>query len=279
MQQWWKWMAVAMVLGIATFARAADEKPSDLKVEASALRVVAPYSNADEALNAFGSRTPGTTVTLLIASPSDRIVHFDHAASAVAKFTDDKGNDLLARAAGPVPPNGEAIVPQGFSLFPLISKDGKACAVEVSAPLLPAKGSAAVKLSGSVTMLCASATKEFIQKDVPVKNGSRIETPSLKLTLEHIGKPDVGDEPLSITLRSHNNLDDVADVKFFKADGTEIKSRSIGGISKMAVLGELTVEWCFNLAENADAVTLKLNMWTDVQKKKASFDLTIGPGL
>jgi hypothetical protein len=272
------WLAFFFALTTMSL-RAAEDKPSDLKVEASALRVVAPYTNADEALNAFGSRTPGTTVTLLISSPSDRIVHFEHAASAVTKFTDDKGNDLLARAAGPVPPNGEKIVPQGFSLFPLLSKDGKACALEVSAPLLPAKGSAAVKLAGTLTMLCASATKEIIQKDVAVKNGSKIETPTMKLTFEHIGKPDVGDEPLSITLRSHNNLDDVADVQFYKADGTLIRSRSIGGISKMAVLGELTVEWCFNLAENVDAVTLKLNMWSDVQKKKVDFDLTIGPGL
>ena len=43
------------------------------------------------------------------------------------------------------------------------------------------------------------------------------------------------------------------------------------------MLGELTVEWCFNLAENVDAVTLKLNMWSDVQKKKVDLDHNIFP--
>jgi hypothetical protein len=275
-----KWMAITILTCVATLGlAAAEDKPSDLKVEASALRVIAPYTTTDEALNAFGSRNPGTTVTLLITTPSDRLVHFDHQASSITKFADDKGNDLLARPAGPAAPTPEKIVPQGLALFPQIAKDGKACAIEVNAPLLPAKASTAIKLAGTVTMICASATKEIVQKDVPVKNGSKITTADLELSLVRVGKPDVGDEPLSLTLRSHKNLDDLADVKFFKADGTEIKSRSIGGISKMAVLGELTVEWSFNLAEVADAVTVKLYLWSDRQVKKANFDLTIGPGL
>ncbi len=274
-----RWMLCILVLVVTGFSVAAEDKPSDLKVEASGLRVIAPFSVNDEALNAFGSRTPGTTATLLITSPSDRIVHFDHASSTITRFTDDKGNDLLAKPAGPATPNPEKIVQQGLALFPQISKDGKACAVEVNAPVLPAKGSTSIKLAGTLTLVCASATKEIVQKDVPVKNGSKIDAQKLALTLVQVGKPLVGDEPLSITLRSHESLDDLADVKFFKADGTEIKSRSVGGLSKMAVLGELTVEWCFNLAEMSDAVTIKLFVWSDRQVKKTNFELTIGPGL
>ena len=274
-----RWMLCVLVLLTAAFSSAAEDKPSDLKVEASGLRVIAPFSVNDEALNAFGSRTPGTTATLLITSPSTRIVHFDHEGSTITQFTDDKGNDLLAKPAGPAAPNPEKIVQQGLALFPQISKDGKACAVEVNAPVLPAKGSTSIKLAGTLTLVCASATKEIVQKDVPVKNGAKIDAEKLALTLVQVGKPLVGDEPLSITLRSHESLDDLADVKFFKADGTEIKSRSVGGLSKMAVLGELTVEWCFNLAEMADAVTIKVLVWSDRQVKKTHFELTIGPGL
>ena len=78
-----RWMLCILVLVVTGFSVAAEDKPSDLKVEASGLRVIAPFSVNDEALNAFGSRTPGTTATLLITSPSDRIVHFDHASSTI----------------------------------------------------------------------------------------------------------------------------------------------------------------------------------------------------
>jgi len=251
---------------------AGEEPASDLKVEASGLRIVAPFSNADKLLNAFSARAPGTTVTLLIASETGGFVRLDPAASAVLKFTDDKGTDLFARKPD------EPASASGLNLSPVISKDGKACAVEVNATGTPAKGSTSLKLSGTMTMLCASARTEFVQKDIAVKNGSKITAPGLDLTLEKVGKPDVGDEPLSITLRASKSLDSIAEIKFFSADGKEIKSRS-AGMAKMGVLGSLIVEWTFNLAETADAVTAKLYFWTDLKKKKVDFDLSVQVGL
>ena len=127
-------------------------------------------------------------------------------------------------------------------------------------------------------MLCATAKTEFVQKDVVVRNGSKITAPDVEMTVEKVGKPDVGDEPLSLTLRATKNLDSIAEIKFFKADGKEIKSRS-AGIAKMGVLGSLTVEWTFNLAESADTVTAKIYFWTDLKKKKVDFDLNVQAGL
>lgn len=251
-----------------------EERPSDLKVEACGLRVVAPFQNADELLHAFSARTPGTTVTLLVASEAGGFVRLDQTASAVVKFSDDKGNDLYARTGNP----DELIGTSGLSMTPAISRDGKACAVEVNAPNVAAKGAMSLKLSGTITMLCATAKTEFVQKDIPVKNGSKIAAPDHELTMEKVGKPDVGDEPLSVTLRATKNLDSIASIEFFNAKGKEIKSRS-AGIAKMGVLGSLIVEWTFNLAENADAVTAKIYFWTDLKKKKVDFDLTVQAGL
>ena len=58
-------------------AAAAEDKPEDLTVEVSGMRIVAPFKNADPALNAFGSRTPGTCVSLLISSTAGNFVQFD----------------------------------------------------------------------------------------------------------------------------------------------------------------------------------------------------------
>jgi hypothetical protein len=249
------------------------EESSDLKVESSGLRVVAPIRNSDELLHAFSARTAGTTVTLLVESGAGGFIKLDQAASSVSKFTDDKGNDLFARKSADEPVGASTL-----TFTPVISRDGKACSLEVSAPNAPAKGAVALKLSGTITMVCATAKTEFVQKDVLLKNGSKITAPDLNLTVEKVGKPDVGDEPLSLTLRATKTLDSIAEIKFFKADGKEIKSRS-AGIAKMGVLGSLIVEWTFNLAEPADAVTAKIYFWTDLKKKKVDFDLNIQAGL
>ena len=264
-------MAFCMWLSLA----AAEDKPAELSIETAGVRVVAPFKSADVALNPFGNRIAGTCVALLITSPAN-FIHFDASESAITKFADDKGKDLLANVAGPAPVI-ELLTPKGFGA-PVISKEGNACAIEVNAPLLPEKGSTTLKLAGTITMVCASGKKEIVQKDVPVKDGSKIEADGLKMTFEAVGKPQFDKDPLSITLTSHDALDRVADVKFFKPDGTEIKSRSTMKQSA-AVLGSLTVDWSFNLAEAADVVTVKIYLWSDLQKKKQNFELTISTGL
>jgi hypothetical protein len=275
-------LSMCVLLPFAALA-ATEEKPAELTVEAAGLRVIAPFKTADAALNAFSSQTPGTCVSLLISSPTDHFVHFDSHDSVITKFTDDRGKDLLAKTSGPTPPDGEPLVQQGFSLFPQISKDGKACAVEITAGLLPDKGAAAIKLSGVIAMLSSSAKREFIQKDVALKPDSKIVADDLKLSIARVEVPDrtderAGHEALAVTLRAHQELDRIAEMKFYNADGKEIFSRS-AGVTKMGVLGTLTVDWTFNLAERADTVIVKIYLWSDFQTKKQNFDLAISTGL
>lgn len=261
-----------LCLGIiaASGLLAADGDETDVKVEATGLRVVAPAK--ETALRAFNWQA-GTTLALLISSDKGGFVQFDQKNSVVAKLVDDKGNDLLTKSKGE-PWFG---IP-GFGMLTNISKDGKACAVEVLAPLTPAKGAASIKLEGVLTMLCASDKKEHAQKDVPLKNGTKLTAGRVELAIDKIGKPEHGAEPLCLTLRSTMELDEVAEVKFYRVDGGEIKSRRTG-TSKMGILGAMTVEWDYNLAESADAATVKVFLWSDLQKKRVPFNLNINVGL
>ena len=249
-------------------ARAGED---EVKVEVSGLRIVAPVEDA--AVRAF-NWSPGTSVALLVKSPAGGLIQFDSKDSALSKFTDDKGNDLLAKPAKPSTFFGTI----GFSLFSKISADGKACALEVNSPSVPAKGSAAIKLEGVIALLTATQKKEHVLKDVPIRDGSKVNAGNLELTIQKVGKPEWGDEPLSLAFRATKELDEVAEIRFFKADGTEIKSRSTGS-SKMGVLGSMTVEWYYNLAEKADAATIKVFVWTDLQKKKVPLSLSVDVGL
>lgn len=265
---------MSFVLLLASFCLAgmAGEADAELKVQANGLRIVARAASDDEALKPF-SAPSGTTVALLISSEKGGLIQFDPENSTLSRFTDDKGNDLLTstvidKSAGRA----------GFSMFPKVSADGKHCAIEVSAYSTPAKGSAKLKLEGVATMLCASEKTETVVKNVAMKNATKFEAAAIEVTLDNVGKPDFGDEPFSVTLRSHNKMDNVAEIKFCKADGSEVKSHRTGS-SKMAILGSLTVEWTYSLAEKIDVGQIKVYTWKDMEKKKVPFKLDVDVGL
>jgi hypothetical protein len=258
---------------------AGEGAPTDVTVQAAGLRIVSELpAGVEDKLRSF-NWTTGTTVTLLITSPAGGFVQFDHKNSAISKFTDDKETDLLAK-----PKASKAASTSGFSLFPNVAADGKACSVEVCGPSTPVKGATSLKLEGVLTMLCAANKKEFEQKDVPLKSGSKITADKTELMIEKVGKPEWGNEDkqreqLSVTLRSHNSeLDEVAEIRFFKTNGTEIEARRMG-TSKMGILGAMTVDWDYILSEKADAATVKVYLWTDLQKKKVPFSLNLDVGL
>jgi hypothetical protein len=258
-----------LIIANVAWAGAADD---EIKVEADGLRVVGLNKTGDESMRAF-NWTSGTTISLLITSEKGGLIQFDAENSALAKFLDGKGNDMLTK-----PANYKGFGRIGFSMFPRVSSDGKACNIEISSPNLPAKGTTQLKVEGVVTMLCASSKKEHVVTNVALKNGTKVTCPELELTIDNVAKPDFGDDPLGLTLRSKKKLDSVAEVRFFKADGTEIKARRTG-TSQMGILGDLTVEWSYNFSEKADVATVKIYTWSDLQKKKVPFSLDVGPAL
>ncbi|MCY3018907.1 MAG: hypothetical protein NTW87_07760 [Planctomycetota bacterium] len=273
------WAAFALACSVL-----AGEAADDLKVQATGLRLVAPAVSADESVRAFNWSTAdwssGTTVALLVSRPGGGLVQFDANGSSLAKFADDKGTDLLAKpASDPAAADGgkRKLVPAGFSLFPRVSQDGKFCAVELRGPALPARGASRLRLEGVIAMLCASRKAEFVQKDVALRNSSRITAANVELSICEAGKPETGVEPLGLTLRSYKELHEVAEIRFYKPDGTEIKSRRTG-TSTLGVLGALTVDWSFSLAEKVDAATVKVFLWADLQKKQVPFALDIDVG-
>jgi hypothetical protein len=252
-------------------AMAADAQENDLKAEVSGLRIVAPSAHGN-ALRAFNWQS-GTTLALLITSERGGFVHFDQKNSTISRLTDDKGTDLMTKFEGE-PWFGTP----GFALLGNISKDGKASAVEINAPNFPAKGAAHLKLDGVVTMLCATATKEYEQKLIALKNGTALKADKLELTIEDVGTPEWGDEPLGLTMRSSTELDEIAEIKFFTADGKEIPSRRTG-TSKMGILGAMSVAWDYRLAQKVDVATVKIYVWSDLQKKRVPFSMSVDVGL
>lgn len=260
----------ALALHAAVYA--ADLTEPKLSVETIGVRVAKPNPLKERLL-----WPAGTTVSLLVTSPLNELIHFDATDSTVAKFVDDKGTDLQARLKDSTEP-----APLGaFGSAPKIDKDSKNCIVEINASGLPVKGAAQLRLQGTLAMWCATQKKETIVENVAIRNGTKIAGPNnLELEIIEIneGKRDLARDVMTFVLRAQKELDNVAEIKFFIPNGAEVKAVRTSS-STLSVQGQVKADWSYSFSERADTLTVKILTWSDMQKKRVKFDLTVDLGL
>lgn len=253
---------------------AGEVVPSSPTVRALGLRLVAPATPHPVLRPPFDA-TPGTTVALLLHAPAGGMVKIDKLNSALTTFADDKGNDLTHRPAGS-PADQAGVV--GLNIHAEITPDGKYCALEARAPALPATDATHIKLEGQITVIAGSKQAETEVKNVALRDGSKFTVGALELTIDETGKPEEGLEPFGLTVRAFGAMDNIATVRFFKADGTEIMARR-NNVTSTAALGAHTEKWYYRFAERADVATLRVGVWTDLQKIKVPFKIQTGLGV
>ena len=257
--------AEVLILCVMTgWVFAAEEPDTGLTLDVCGLKVIG--SNTLDT-----TFSPGVTVSLRVTSANGGLVQFDSKGSSLTKFSDEKGHDLLTKVDAE---RGNT----GFDNHPKISADGKCCEVDIQTPNMPAKGSTNINIAGVVSMLVASRIKEQIQNKIPLVNGSKLALQNVDLTIDKVGKPELSDAPFGLTMRSNSELDQIADIRFFKGDGSEIKSKRTS-TSRTELLSARTIEWDYSLAEKVETATIKVYIWTDAQKKRIPFELKVGAGL
>jgi hypothetical protein len=256
------------VILLALLAGAAAAAPT---TKVCGLRVVAPgYGEETEGVRAF-NQFPGTTLALLVTLPDGGLIDFVREESKLEKFVDDTGVDL--RAA-----RGRFGGPQITSGSHMFSGDNTAAVVEIRSPGLPGEGAKQLTVEGVIALRCAAGKKTATQKDVKVAPGSKIEAGDVAFTLVKTGKPDWGEEPLQITLKSRQDCTEIAGFRFLDADGSEIKHTSGGGYT-MSGMGTFDVEKKFNLAREVDTMSVEITYWVDCETVKAPFKITTSLGL
>jgi len=267
---------LVVVIGIAGWGLAAGEStPSGVTVEVLGLRIVKPAPGSNDRLRAFNWRTPGTTVALLLTVPQGGLVAFDREASKVTAFIDDKGKDLTKSEVK----NNFGRDAAAFEMMPTISKDGKQCSAEVSAPGVPTRGCATLTVSGEAALQVATQKKDFTAEKVALKPGTRISAGAIGFTIERAGKPEWGDEDgFSVALQAKQKLDSIADVQFFDAAGKQIEANRTSTRS-MESMNDVTVTWTYRLKSKVDSAKIVFWYWTDKRKITVPINLTIGMGL
>ncbi len=264
---------IVLVSSAAFCAGAGEGEAPKLSVSAIGLRVVRANPLKEKVV-----WPAGTTVSLIVSSTTGDLLHFDAVDSTITKFVDDKGTDLQAR---PKDVTAEQIALKGFGHAPIVDKDVKTCAIEVNAPSLPVKGASQIQLQGTIAMYCATQKKETFLPNLPIKNGTKIAGPN-KLELEIVemneAQRDLGRDAMCFVLRSERELDDVAEIKFYRPDGSEVKATRTS-TSTLSIQGAVKVDWSYTLAERVDVGNVKLYTWSDIEKRRVKFDVTIDLGL
>jgi hypothetical protein len=247
--------------------------PSAASVYVRSLNLVGPeYKTGKDVLRPV-NWTSGTAVVLLVSRPAGGLILLDDQATQLAKFTDDKGTDLLK---APQPPPAYPARP----VFGYVPPDGLTATVTIHVPVLPAKGAKEIALRGVLVFRTATRQATAEQSDVPLTEGSQISTGPYDLEITKVGKQDArpGAGGLTITLQANQDLSDIVAIKFFDEAGKEIQAFKRGWGSS-GPGNDMTAYQTYDLARKADAVTVKITYWTDPRDIEVPLDVKLGLGL
>lgn len=205
---------------------------------------------------------PVTLAMIIISGDKKKIVSINRDKSKLENFGDNVGTKMKA----------------GLEHFPKIAKDGSAAVIDISGDKPLARGAELIVAKGTIQLSVASKTNAKRSKLVAVRKGSKVDLgKNFAFEISDAGKPDWGEDPLSITLKISRDIPEVAKVRFFDEEGEQIEA-SQAGSSRGGFFGKVTVTRDYNLKRKVGKVFVEMDIWTDLEEKTVPFDLKVGVG-
>ena len=259
-------MVFGLVAGVAS---------GEVKVELAGLQVTAKGyvpkgENEFNSLRAF-NRQLGTKVGLLVTSSDKAIVKLDEEKSKVTVFSDDQETDLIKV-------KGRFGRKSGVFRMTSEAKDGKAIITHVESSGVPKKWAKNLTLKGGLVVSLASKSKEVRSELTVLKKGEKLVLGEDAFEINSLGKPDWGDDPIQVELKSSVSYKDFKGFHFYDSEGNKVESKRSGSGS-MGIFGKRTYTVSFNLKKKVDKIVLAVDEWSDLEVVKIPFDFTIGAGL
>ncbi len=247
---------------LAPGARAADGveiSPAGLKI------VTVAYGKEFMKTAPFQSFNTGTELALGVTVKGTRIIALDEDKSELTSFTDDKGTDLAGDKGD-------------FGSFPKVSEDGLFGILEVSGAGIPAAGATKIMAKGTLAVTLGGKTATTRSKAVAIKKGTTFTLGDYKFSLTETGESGDDEKPTSITIQAKQNLDGVAEFRFFTEDGKAIEA-SANGSSSSGFNNSVTIEKFFHLGTKAKTILVEIDAFTDLKAEMIPFDITTGLGV
>jgi hypothetical protein len=232
---------------------------ADPVAELAGLQVV--YDSAEKDFDGFRTfnMEEGHKVALIVRSKGKPMVGFD----------ENKAEITI----------GGAKAESGFFMSNMsFSKDKKAMKLEFDAKgKVQPNAQGELEVKGKLPVMVASTKAEIRSAVFNVKAGEPVVFPAdakglPTLKVKKTGKPDYGDEVLSIAFSTNMKMDDFAGVKFLTKDGKEVKSDK-GGSSWMGLGGNGSGTVDFNFTADQKELIMVIETWTDKEEKIIEVDL------
>jgi len=259
-----------LVLLISAIDCLAADGTDQWNIKVAGIRIVAPaLDGKPDSRGAFFS-PPGVTVTAIVQPPAGKIVSIDQFNSKLDAFNDDKGTDLLATKSE------DPFNKPGINMIN-VNEGGATANMDFQAAGLPAKGAAALNISGKLSAKVAAGTKQFTMESVDIKTNASFTCGDLplKITAAGFGKAMFSNEKeFSVTFSSSGDLEGIATLEFFDAQGGKIEARksSWGG-----GMGTYFVEYVFKAS--LDHAKIVATCWQDLKTVEVPFSIKTGVGL
>lgn len=244
-----------------------------ISVEARGISVAGPgYGDFMDGVQPFHNNG-GTRVALMLLAPDGGLLSFNENASKVSTFQDDKGKNLLLTKQ-------KTFRGPGFSAFPKISKDTKACILEVHSPEVPTKGAVEITLVGEAVMLTATQKQDFPVENVALKSGTIFKGGELNFEIKKCAKSEFDPKfPLEIEFAFKQDTTTLVGLKFFDAAGAEVACQR-GGSSRMSFGNNINETVTFRLKQALPAASkIVVTTWMDMKEVRIPVSVKVGPGL
>ncbi len=240
--------------------------------EVLGLRVVKPFTGQKD-LRAF-NWNPGTSVAVAISLPQGGIIGLDREASKITAFYDNKGTDLWDG------PQVNKFSHSSIDMMPSVSEDTRAILLDVDGQGVPKSGAKSLTLKGEMQLWVSQEKTKLTASGVNLKEGTKFTLGSRKIKVTKSGTPKYGNKnAFSATLRLKGEVADIAEIKFFDAQGNDLSGHRQS--SFWSGDGERRVShWEFVFEQRPKGpVAVVMNQWTDLSKKKIPLDLKFNLGL
>lgn len=200
----------------------------------------------------------------------------------VAKAKDKKFIGFLKDGSKASFHDGGADLGGKFGFFDKISKDGTAMKIEVKSEKLPAAGAASVQVKGGIDVMMASKSETQTIDSRELKKGDKLElNENFKFTVDSIGKPKWGDNPLEVTFKWKRKIpgkvDELRAVRFYDGEGKLIES-SRGGNSWGGFAGSYSTTITYSLKKKSKVIKIEMDLWTDAEKVTVPLDMSLKLG-
>lgn len=218
---------------------------------------------------------PGVTVSASVTLAAGKIVDLNQAESKLISFVDDKGTDLVAAPASKNPFNKP-----GFS-FQSLASDTVECSsviIDLKASGQPAPDATRLNITGTLSAVTASGTKQFTVENVELKTNSTFTVGELSLKTSGVGTNrnawTAKDFKYSVTFSSVQSLASISSLEFYDTQGGKIDSRKSSWGNG---LGGYMVEYI--LKKTANRVKIVVTCWQDLKVVNVPIDVQTGIGL